>query len=104
MLDSKALASIPTGPANTADPAPHYPWPAPYTSAMFLSFDVDALVRVAERAFSPDEVAALTTVQSKAFRHTFLLSGMTHPNFVKTISELSSTGAARVAVLAQAFA
>jgi hypothetical protein len=72
--------------------------------AVQLSFDVDALVRVAERAFSPDEVAALTAVQSKAFRHTFLLSGMMHPNFVKTISELSSAGATRVAVLAQAFA
>ena len=42
MLDSKALASIPLIPANTAPPAPHYPWPKPYTSAMFLSFDVDA--------------------------------------------------------------
>ena len=42
MLDSKALASIPLIPANTAPPAPDYPWPKPYTSAMFLSFDVDA--------------------------------------------------------------
>ena len=42
MLDSKALASIPLVPANTAPPAPIYPWPAPYKSAMFLSFDVDA--------------------------------------------------------------
>lgn len=42
MLDSKALARIPLTPANTAPPAPHYPWPRPYTAAMFLSFDVDA--------------------------------------------------------------
>ncbi|MGY3356099.1 hypothetical protein ACVWZK_002762 [Bradyrhizobium sp. GM0.4] len=42
MLDSKALQSIPLVPANTADPAPEYPWPKPYNSAMFLSFDVDA--------------------------------------------------------------
>src|SRR4051794_433088 len=42
MLDSKALQSIPLVPANTADPAPEYPWPRPYNSAMFLSFDVDA--------------------------------------------------------------
>ena len=34
--------SIPLVPANTAAPAPEYPWPKPYTSAMFLSFDVDA--------------------------------------------------------------
>src|SRR5258706_15795200 len=42
MLDSKALASIPLIPANTAPPAPDYPWPKPYSSAMVLSFDVDA--------------------------------------------------------------
>ena len=42
MLDGKALAGIPLVPTNQAGPAPHYPWPAPYTSAMFLSFDVDA--------------------------------------------------------------
>ena len=42
MLDSKALASIPLVPSNTAPPAPDYPWPTPYTSAMFLWFDVDA--------------------------------------------------------------
>ena len=42
MLDSKALASIPLVPANTAAPAPDYPWPTPFRSAMFLSFDVDA--------------------------------------------------------------
>jgi peptidoglycan/xylan/chitin deacetylase (PgdA/CDA1 family) len=42
MLDSKSLAGIPLRPANAAAPAPVFPWPAPYTSAMFLSFDVDA--------------------------------------------------------------
>src|SRR5258707_6233496 len=42
MLDSEALASIPLVAANTAPPAPDYPWPMPYSSAMFLSFDVDA--------------------------------------------------------------
>ena len=42
MLDRKALAGIPLVPANLAAAAPPYPWPAPYTAAMFLSFDVDA--------------------------------------------------------------
>jgi len=42
MLDSKSLAGIPLRPANAAAPAPVFPWPAPYTSSMFLSFDVDA--------------------------------------------------------------
>lgn len=42
MQDSKALAGIPLVPSNTAPPAPRFPWPKPFTSAMFLSFDVDA--------------------------------------------------------------
>ncbi|HEX3984566.1 MAG TPA: polysaccharide deacetylase family protein, partial [Acidisoma sp.] len=42
MQDSKSLASIPLRPANMAPPAPDYPWPRPFRSAMFLSFDVDA--------------------------------------------------------------
>src|SRR5258707_13847309 len=52
MQDSKALASIPLFPSNTAPPAPDYPWPGPYTSAMFLSFDVDA-----ESAWTSKEAA-----------------------------------------------
>ena len=69
-----------------------------------VSFDVDALVRASDRLFVPEEVAGIKAVQSRAFRHTFLLSGMTHPNFVTPISELSSDGAARVALFAQALA
>jgi peptidoglycan/xylan/chitin deacetylase (PgdA/CDA1 family) len=42
MLDRQFLAGIPIRPSNTAAPAPVIPWPAPYTAAMFLSFDVDA--------------------------------------------------------------
>jgi peptidoglycan/xylan/chitin deacetylase (PgdA/CDA1 family) len=42
MPDSKSLAGIPLRPANLTPPAPVFPWPSPYMSAMFLSFDVDA--------------------------------------------------------------
>lgn len=41
-MNRAALDSIPLTPDNLAPPAPDYPWPAPYRSAMFLSFDVDA--------------------------------------------------------------
>jgi peptidoglycan/xylan/chitin deacetylase (PgdA/CDA1 family) len=41
MLDSKSLAGIPIAPANTSA-VQVIPWPGAYTSAMFLSFDVDA--------------------------------------------------------------
>lgn len=42
MMTRDAMDAIPVRPANLAPPAPDYPWPAPYGSAMFLSFDVDA--------------------------------------------------------------
>jgi peptidoglycan/xylan/chitin deacetylase (PgdA/CDA1 family) len=41
MPDSKSLAGIPIAPANTSA-VRIIPWPGAYTSAMFLSFDVDA--------------------------------------------------------------
>ncbi len=41
-MDRAALDSIPRHPANTAPPAPHFPWPGGHSAAMFLSFDVDA--------------------------------------------------------------
>lgn len=41
-MDRQALDTIPIRPANAAPLAPEYPWPTPYRSAMFLSFDVDA--------------------------------------------------------------
>ena len=41
MPDSKSLAGIPIAPANTSA-VQVIPWPGAYTSAMFLSFDVDA--------------------------------------------------------------
>lgn len=37
-----AISGIPIRPASAAAPAPDFPWPDPYRSAMFLSFDVDA--------------------------------------------------------------
>ena len=42
MPDTKSWAGVPLHPANTAGPAPAFPWPATFSSAMFLSFDIDA--------------------------------------------------------------
>lgn len=42
MARIESLDDIPRRPANLADPAPEYPWPDGYRSALFLSFDVDA--------------------------------------------------------------
>ncbi len=42
MLDRKSIDTIPVRPANMAPLSPVIPWPEPYGSAMFLSFDIDA--------------------------------------------------------------
>ena len=65
MPDGKALAGIPLFPANTAPPAPEYPWPAPYGAAMFLSFDVDA--EAAWTGKDPAHAERLVTVSYGGF-------------------------------------
>ena len=42
--------------------------------------------------------------QTKAYRWTFLLSGIAHPNFDRSLRELTPRGHARVAELARAIA
>ncbi|WP_062763276.1 polysaccharide deacetylase [Falsirhodobacter sp. alg1] len=42
MASTDPFDTLPRRPANLAPPAPEYPWPEGYSSAMFLSFDVDA--------------------------------------------------------------
>ena len=48
------------------------------------------------------EKAEIAQAQTKAYRWTFLLSGMTHPNFDRTLRELTETGHSIVSGLAQA--
>ena len=46
--------------------------------------------------------AEVERAQLRAYRETFLLSGMTHPNFDRSLRELSPAGHARVGELARA--
>jgi hypothetical protein len=67
-----------------------------------VGLDLEALSRALGRTFTDAEKAEITGAQGKSYRWTFLVSGMTHPNFTKTIGELSAAGAARVAEVAKA--
>lgn len=64
--------------------------------------DLESLAHAAERTFTEEEKAEIKAAQIKSYRWTFLVSGMTHPNFVRALGEVSPEGAARVAALAQA--
>ncbi|HVE82616.1 MAG TPA: hypothetical protein VND93_07200 [Myxococcales bacterium] len=65
--------------------------------------DLEALSKVMGRTFTEAETKEILDAQVKAYRWTFLGSGMTHPNFIKTCQELSAAGAKRIADVAPVF-
>lgn len=66
-------------------------------------FDLDALQRAAGRTFSTAEAEHITAVQHQAMRWTYLGSGISHPNFLRSVEELSPAQATRLAEAAKAF-
>ena len=69
-----------------------------------VQLDIESLQRATGRTFTVEERAAITQEQTKAYRWTFLLSGMSHPNFDRSLRELSAQGHERVSQLARAIA
>jgi hypothetical protein len=67
-----------------------------------VQLDLESLSKAAGRTFTVPEKQEIQTTQEQSYRWTFLCAGMTHPNFVKILSELSQTGQARVTQLAKA--
>jgi len=65
-------------------------------------FDLDSLANALSRTFTEAEQHEISTQQVKAYRWTFLVTGMTHPSFDKTLRELSVEGHRRVTELARA--
>ena len=66
-----------------------------------VELDVASLSKAIGRAFADDEKAEIAQAQTQAYRWTFLLSGMTHPNFDRALQELTAHGHASVSRLAQ---
>lgn len=67
-----------------------------------VDLDLESLALAAGRTFTDAEKAEIKAAQQKSYRWTFLASGMTHPNFIRAITELSPEGAASVADMAKA--
>ena len=63
--------------------------------------DLDSLQQATGRTFTPAERGEIEREQVKSYRWTFLLSGMTHPNFDRSLRELSVDGHRRVGELAR---
>jgi hypothetical protein len=64
--------------------------------------DIDALQQATGRAFTEVEREAIRTHQRRAYRWTFLVSGLQHPNFVRVVEQVSDTGTDKIATAAQA--
>jgi hypothetical protein len=69
-----------------------------------VQLDLESLQKAIGRTLSAEEKAEIATAQTKAYRWTFLTSGMTHPNFDRSLRELSARGHERVEELARAVA
>jgi hypothetical protein len=71
--------------------------------AQQTAFNLECFQRETGCPLTADEVEAVTQVQHQAQRWTYLGSGMTHPNFLETLEELSSSACRRIEDVAPAF-
>jgi hypothetical protein len=70
--------------------------------AQQVEMDIDTLERAARRTFSESDRENIRVHQQRAYRWTFLVSGLEHPEFVRTVGRLSTTGPERLAQAAAA--
>ena len=68
-----------------------------------LELDVESLERSTPKAFTAHELDDVRRHQARAYRWTFLASGLEHPRFLETVRRLTPVGAERVADAARAF-
>ena len=68
-----------------------------------VEFDMQALQRAAGRTLSQAEQERFRSVQVQALRWTYLGSGMTHPNFLTTVGEISPAARKQIEEMAPAF-
>jgi hypothetical protein len=67
-----------------------------------VQLDLESLSKATGRTFTEEEKKEIVTAQTKNYRWSFLVSGMTHPNFIRTLEQLTPGGAAKVAEVAKA--
>lgn len=69
---------------------------------MQVQLDIESLQTAIGRTFTEAEKQEIQTAQEKAYRWTFLGSGMSHPKFIETLKSLSSSAATRAAEMVEA--
>ncbi|HEY7202727.1 MAG TPA: hypothetical protein VIA61_00430 [Methylomirabilota bacterium] len=66
--------------------------------------DIESLQRATNRTFTERERVEIKTSIQRAYRWTFLVSGLRHPTFVKIVGELTEQGPRRLEAVAEALA
>src|SRR5262249_55253257 len=64
--------------------------------------DIESLAKATGRTFSDEEKAEIKRNTQRAYRWTFLVSGLEHPNFVQIVGELTTQGTAKLQAAARA--
>jgi hypothetical protein len=72
--------------------------------AQQIELDIDAVQQASGRTFTDDERDEIRTHQRRTYRWTFLVSGLQHPNFVRIVEQLTTTGTAKIEIAARALA
>ena len=68
-----------------------------------VEFDMQALQRAAGRNFSEPENEQFSAIQRQALRWTYLGSAMRHPQFLRTVGEISPEGRTQIEGMSAAF-
>lgn len=67
-----------------------------YSIAQQIQLDIESLSLAIERNLTPSERKEIQLAQQRSYRWVFLGSGMSHPNFQKTLGELSDDALEKV--------
>ena len=70
--------------------------------AQQLELDIDALERTSSRTFSADERDEIRIAQQRAYRWTFLVSGLEHPKFLEVVDAVTREGHTKLDAAAKA--
>jgi hypothetical protein len=66
-----------------------------------MHLDIISLKEALDRTFSDREIQEITAIQQQAYRWSFLCTGVTHPNFISVLQQISPSGKARITQMAK---
>jgi hypothetical protein len=68
-----------------------------------VQLDIESLARATVRTFSEGEIEEIKSVQQQSYQWTFIASGITHRNFIRTFNEVSPADNGRLTELSRQY-